>query len=215
MVIDVNSTPIGIPSLMYGWRRKIYSVQTAQLWSSTAVKQHGWEVALGQGLSLARQLCSALVCSTCSGPATLFCSCACLLPSALVRHLQYFSSSQETVFSVWWKGEVHSQRQRGAHICGHESLPLVPDWSILMQMRIPNPHSLVGPKGTVLIDQNGAVMIGQWRCWCRDTAAQLQLNREKPQSYCLKHNSRNSFIRAGSDDRNTVQAAAQCGRQSA
>ena len=31
---------------------------------------------------------------------------------------------------------------------------LVPDWSILMQTRAPNPRSLVGPQDTVLVGQN-------------------------------------------------------------
>lgn len=41
-----------------------------------------------------------------------------------------------------------------------EFLLLVPDWSVLMQMKTLNPHSLIGPKSTVLTDQNGAVLIG-------------------------------------------------------
>ena len=36
---------------------------------------------------------------------------------------------------------------------GQKSLPLVPDWSVLMQMRTPYPCSLIGPKGTFLIGQ--------------------------------------------------------------
>ena len=39
--------------------------------------------------------------------------------------------------------------------------PLVPDWSIFMQMRTLNPHSLIGPKVTVQNDQNRAVLVGQ------------------------------------------------------
>ena len=36
-----------------------------------------------------------------------------------------------------------------------------PWWSVLMQMRTPNLGSLVGPKSTSLIGQNGAALIGQ------------------------------------------------------
>lgn len=38
---------------------------------------------------------------------------------------------------------------------------LVPDQLIVMQMRTPNPHRLIGPKNPVLIGQNEAVLIGQ------------------------------------------------------
>lgn len=42
---------------------------------------------------------------------------------------------------------------------------VVPDWSILMQMRAPNPHSLIAPESTVLIGQDGHALFGQWRFW--------------------------------------------------
>lgn len=63
-----------------------------------------------------------------------------------------------------------------------KSLPLVSNWSVLMQMRTINPHRFI-----------------------EDIAAQLQLDGGKPQSYCLKQSSKNSFRRTDSDGRNTVQ----------
>lgn len=41
-----------------------------------------------------------------------------------------------------------------------ESACLVPDFSVLMQIRAQNPHSLIGPKGIVLIGQNEDILIG-------------------------------------------------------
>ena len=55
---------------------------------------------------------------------------------------------------------------------------LVPDWSILMQMKMLNPHSLIGPKGTVLIGQNTASPTG----WSHTTL----IGWGKPQAYWLK-----------------------------
>ena len=44
-----------------------------------------------------------------------------------------------------------------------KSPPPAPDWSIVMQMRALNPHSLLIPKGTVLIGQSRIALIGQRR----------------------------------------------------
>lgn len=64
-----------------------------------------------------------------------------------------------------------------------------PDWAVVMQKRTPNLHSLIGPKGAVQIGRNRATLIGQ-KC-----AALIGWG--KPQSCCLKWDSRNSFLRAG------------------
>ena len=37
----------------------------------------------------------------------------------------------------------------GSWLIWTEVAVLVPDWSVLMQMRSPNPHSFIGPIGTV------------------------------------------------------------------
>ena len=106
------------------WVVKKETVQHKQL-NSVIVwlwKQHSCEAALRSGGS---------------GANILFILC-----SAPVRHLQCFSSSW--VFSLQWK--VYSLSSRGAGLYGQKSLLLVLDWSILMQMSTPNPHSLIGPK---------------------------------------------------------------------
>lgn len=87
----------------------------AQLWSSSVVEQHSCDVALGpEGLGTYRP-CSAPVCTSSSGPfcSDLLCAmpaCCALLCSDPERCLQCFSPRQETVFSLWWKGQVHSPR---------------------------------------------------------------------------------------------------------
>lgn len=66
----------------------------------------------------------------------------------------------ETVFSLLWKGQVCFSSQQEADFYREKSPPLDPDWFILMQIRSPNPHSLIGSKRTVLIGQDGATLIG-------------------------------------------------------
>lgn len=50
-------------------------------------------------------------------------------------------------------------------------MSLAHDWSALMQMRIP--HNLIGPKDTVLLDQNGATLVSED---INDIAPWLRLN---------------------------------------
>ena len=52
----------------------------------------------------------------------------------------------------------------------------VPNWSLLLYMRTPNLHSLIGLKGTVLIGQNGTTLVSEEAD--RDLAAQFQLDGE-------------------------------------
>ena len=66
-------------------------------------------------------------------------------------------------------------------------------------------QSLMYSKGIFLIGLSRAVLIGQ-RCT-------VLIGRGKSQSYWLKQDSRNSFIRAGSDGRNTGQAGSLAQRQ--
>lgn len=189
-------------------KRMFYSVQAAQQWYSTGcengtvMKQQGCEGALGRGLSLATQLCFAplhTALPACSAPA---------------RHLQRFSSSGgNIVCSLWWNGKVRSPSQRKADLYRQKSLPLVPDWFILMQTGTLNSCSLIYPpkRKNVLVGQNGAALIGLWRCWWWYTRSFTALiGRGKPQSYWLKYSSRNSFTRAGPGGRNTVQTDSQC-----
>ena len=108
-------------------------------------------------------------------------------------------------FSLQWKGKGHFLSQKGTERYRQKFLSLIPDWSVLMQMSTPNHHSLIGPQGTVLSVQNKDVLIGWWRCWWEYSCAAL-IGWGKPLFYWLKYNSKNSFIRAGSDGWNIVQA---------
>lgn len=82
-------------------------------------------------------------------------------------------------YSLQWKGKVHSLIQRGADYYTKKSPSLVLDWSILMQMRTPNPHSLIGPKSTVLISQNGTALVSLVNGDANeDIAPQFQLDGE-------------------------------------
>lgn len=63
--------------------------------------------------------------------------------------------------SLQWKEKVYSWSQRGDDLYWQKSLPLVLDWSVLMQMTTPNPHSFIGLKSSVLIGQNGVSLIDQ------------------------------------------------------
>lgn len=100
----------------------------------------------------------------------------------------------ETVFSG--KGKcVLQARGELAYTYRQKSPPLL--WLVHPhENETPNPHSLIGPKGTALI--------GQWRCWWGYSHAAL-FEWGTPQSYWLKYYPRISFIRADSDVRNTVQ----------
>ena len=131
------------------WRRKLFAARplrslTAWPWGSAAARP----IWLGSGaVLLAGLLCFILVCSGCAG---LLCS---------------GDIAQPEKHSLQRKGKVCSQSHWGAGLYRQKSSTLVPDWSILMQMRAPTPCSLIGPQGIVLIGQNGVSMIGQQRCW--------------------------------------------------
>ena len=177
MVIKANSTPTGNSNLGCGEKENFIQCKTAQLWYSRAVKT--------------AQLC----CSPRTGPLAWLDSSALLLGGLLCYfpvHLALcwstllcsgktplvFQLSQgDSVFSLWWEEEVWSQSQRGAGLYGQKSLHLVPDWSLLMQIRTPNPNSLIGPKGTAMVGQNRASLVG-WSC-------EASIRWEKPQFYWL------------------------------
>lgn len=53
--------------------------------------------------------------------------------------------------SFRWILKVCCLSHRVADVFRKKSLPLVPDWSILMKMRTPNPHSLINPKITACL----------------------------------------------------------------
>lgn len=159
------------PQFGVQWRKKLHSVQTTQLWYSTAV---------GQLNSVKAQLwsrmavrwpwgeapfwldSSALLCSACSFP--LWSGKMSLVMSLVFRLWCFRSSQGNIVFSHQWKGKMCSVSHRGIDLHREKFLPLVPEWSVLMQMRTPNPWNMIGPKSTVLIGQNGSSLIGWWRC---------------------------------------------------
>ena len=127
------------PQFGMRWIRKLYLEKNSSICDPAAVKQpwftgHSGQVSLW--LDSSSLLLASWVCS------------------ALQRNLQCFSSSWgNAVFRLQWKCKVHSPSQRGACWYRQKSQLLAPDWSTLLQMRTPNPHSLIGPKGSVLIGQ--------------------------------------------------------------
>ena len=157
MVVGANSTPVGNPILKCGKRNFIrcktaplwYSmvINTAWLWGSPGTRLPSSWTALLCSTGL---LCSALVCL------------ALLWWDIFIQH-----SEGNLVFNPLWKEKAGSQSQQGAGLYGQKLLPLIPDWSVFMQMRTLNPSSLISPKETSLIGQNGTALIYQWGCWWR------------------------------------------------
>ena len=86
--------------------------------------------------------------------------------------------------------EIAALAPQGAAVCGQKSPPQVPDWPVLMQIRNPNLCCLIGPKGFVLISQNGGALISQLRC-CGVSCAAL-IGWGKPHSDWLKQDPRSS-----------------------
>ena len=82
------------------------------------------------------------------------------------------------LFSFPWKGKAHCPNQRGTALYGQKSMPLVPDWFVLMQMRTPNPRSLH------LSKRHYSALIGHWRCW-RGYSCTAPVGWGKPQSFWL------------------------------
>ena len=183
MVIGTKSTYRN-PQFEVQWRRELDSVQNRSL-----VMQHGYEncmavrqpwahVALGPDPSLASQphlpwsawLCSALLCFGLLCTVPVFLACTALLYCDPARHLWCFSSARETVFILQWKGKVPSSSQRGAHLYRQKSLPLVPDGSVLMQMRTPSAHSC--------LVQKALFWLARMELLCLVGTEQLQLGGE-------------------------------------
>ena len=153
---DDNSRPTRIPNLRCSeeenYSCKQLNYEEAQLWNNATVRgvsdvRWPWnEVALGWGPSLAIQLCSSSLHSV------LLHSCE--------TSSTFNSRQRNAVFcgkgkwDLWVRGEL-TYRER--------SSPLVPDWFILMQMRTPNPHSMIDPKKHCL-DCLEWSCSGWWRC---------------------------------------------------
>lgn len=118
------------------------------------------------------------------------------VPLCSQRQPQCFSSARET--QSFPSVERELSEPRGASLYGRKSPPLVPNWSVLMPIRTLNPCCVIGPKVTALVGQNRTTLVGQ--------SCAAPNGWGKPQPYWLKQDSRSSFIRPGSDGRNTVQA---------
>ena len=107
--------------------------------------------ALDSSLVWSALLCSALPAPLCSGQ---------------VRCLWYFifgvsAPAKENSLQSLVEEKVQSLSHRGADLSRLKSLFLVPYCFVLMQMRTSNSHSLIGLKITLLIGQNGVVLIGK------------------------------------------------------
>lgn len=157
MSIGTKSTSTGIPNLGFGEEETLFStkkfmvLETAQLWDNP-----------GPSLlaSLARQLCSAVGWM----PLLFLLVCFELHWSALLcsahHSLHPLSGKEKCTIRV-------REELRGARLYEQKYPPLVPDWSVLMQMRALS--CLVGIRAT-LVGQSCAALI-RWG---------------KPQYYWLK-----------------------------
>ena len=150
ILFHVNS-PVSIEHGCVNRSIALYLSEITWLWNST-----DREEAVG--------ICSALLLSTVYKSVTLCSALSWSSKTSSVFHLQCVSSSPRNAFFSKKRTCVHSRSDRGARLNRDKSPPLVPDWLILMQIRTPNPHSLIGPKSTVLTGQNGAALIGQQIC---------------------------------------------------
>lgn len=122
---------------------------------------HSCEVTLGPGQSVTNQVCSGLLWSPPLCPAQ-FCSAALAgqsqgVPSSIFCLSASVGKTHSSVFNGQGKCAL---RERGLLTYIARSLPtlLVSDCFILIKMRTPKPQSLSGPKDTVLIGQNVAIL---------------------------------------------------------
>ena len=78
---------------------------------------------------------------------------------------------QQNIFAISAQPRKQSSLSAGEAKCVPEeegkldyiekSIPLVLDWSVVMQMSTPGPQSFIGSTDTFLIGQNGVVLFGQ------------------------------------------------------
>lgn len=199
MVACTNPRSTGIPN--FGRKEEAKFTQcktaqcdTAQLWKLHAVRQ---PCLVPWGQALLQLDGSAL---TCSG----------LLPSALARHAWGFSSSRgNTVFSE--KGKWAS-RAPGEMIYRDKSLLL---WSLIGPSHVNIDFKLSqfdGPKGIVLIGQNGASLFGWWRSWWGYICA-APIRWGKPHSYWFEYDFRNSWTPVSGMAGTQWRQVVQCRRQ--
>ena len=200
MVIGTNSLLTGIPSVGCGEEETIQCI-TAQLGYSTAVKTACCEVTRRSGPSPAGLLCSALLGSAACQSVLL---CTGLLHSAAFYSGQHLSAplchGETSLLFQFSQGDAVSlqssverpstlSQPEESWLIGTKSPSPVPDLSVFLQMRTPNHHSLMGPKGTILIDQNRTTLV----VWIYA----VLIEWGKPQTSWLEKDSGNSFIRTG------------------
>lgn len=135
MAFGINSVPIGTPNLECS-KEGNYLVQTAQSWySMTMEKLHSLQ--LSNESTVVEQHAMRPPCSQAS----------LLLDSSALLWQNVFGVSaptEETQSSV--EREDVLPKPEGADLYTEKSPPLIPDWSVLMHMRTPNPHSLLVQK---------------------------------------------------------------------
>lgn len=147
------------PQFGMGWRGRLHSVQTAQLWNRPALEQLDCDTAWLRKSTAVRQLNSdagPLCHSTgmghrlwggsgktarARGPWRYSSTPVQKDSSNCSGRAQMMSQLQPGTSSLQWKLKSMLLQDRGeAGLHGEESLSQVPDWSTLMQMRTPNVH---------------------------------------------------------------------------
>ena len=114
--------------------------------------QHGYEAAWEQA---PLQLDSfALLSGLLRSVLDCFVQCRLALLGSGETSLVFQLSQGDSAFNLQWKRKVCFPSQRGDDSYRQMPLLLVSDWSDLMQIRIPSLHSLIGPKGIVVIGQD-------------------------------------------------------------
>lgn len=150
-----------------------HDCRTARLWGSAVELQLNQDTAQLRGGPLQRTalLGSARVRSS---PLCL-CRPCCSAEPPSVFQLQ----PGNTILVAQREGKVRSPNHRVAYLFRQKHLPPVPDWSVLVQMKIPNRHGLMGTSSTVLIGQNGVA----------PSVSIAPIGWKKTQSYWLKYDS--------------------------
>ena len=76
-----------------------------------------------------------------------------------VKVLALMLSLRPQKHSLQWRRKVYSgEAEVKLAYIGNIAHP-ISDWSVFMPKRNPNPHSLIEPKSTLLIGQNGAALM--------------------------------------------------------
>ena len=104
-----------------------------------------------------------------------------------------FQLQQKKYSFLQMEGKVHSLSQRGGALHRQKSLPLVPKWSFITQMRTPDSQFECSEKHS--LDWSAKMLM--WYS-CTGLVGKVSV-------LLLKIRLQNSFTRAGSDGRNIVE----------